>query len=418
MPVLSSANRTRFAYKLEGVYPTNFGTLITAGNGTQVSLTGESLTYDVKTEASKNLRDDRGITSHTQVGATQSGDVNVEHVYRDFDPFYAAVMGSTFVEYGTGGLSTAMALTLTSTTVGGTSSGLDAWSTKLARGDWFSVIPAPGATQVVKNYFRSRAFRVHGTTAPTDALITLDPATPINTALAGASLTGARVTSSRLVTGGDLTSFNLEVGHIDISVFRKYKGMIPGKLNWKLQPGSMLTGSITFMGRDMELGTTTSMGTPLVAQPFASSNATRGVFDVFEAGVSLSTNTYIKSADITFDGSLRVQDAVGVFGAAGIATGTFKIGGTLEVYFTDKVMYEKFLNGQNSSLALPILDIDGNGYVYVFPNIAYTATKVNATGQDTDNMLSMTFECDIDNTLTSPTYQKMAAIYRVGAARV
>ena len=422
MPTLSSSNRTQARYKLEGLYPTNFGTLVTAGNGTNVNMTGESFNFDFKTEMSKNLRSDRGIASHVQVGASAAGDLNVEHIYREYDPFYEAVLGSQFVAYGTDGVSAAIAsLTATSNTLtaGAAPTGNDAFTT-LHKGQWFSIIPAAGASAAIKAYLKKRVFQISKTTAPTSTVITLEAATPIDTAIISAALTTAQISSSRCYTGTSMWSYNIEIGHEDISRFRQYIGMIPGKLNFKLSVGAIVSGAISFMGRSMvtPLATATSMGTPVSAQPFVSANATQGIFDIIEGGTSITASTYIKSADITIDGSLRMQDAVGVFGTAGIAPGTFKIGGTLEVYFADSTVYNKFLAGTATSLAIPILDVDGNGYVYYFPNFIYTSGKVNASGLDQDNTLSLSFECDFDNVATSATFGKMMAIYRVGAIRV
>lgn len=44
MPTLSASNRTQVAYKLEGTYPTNWGSL-QGGNGNLVRITGETLDY-------------------------------------------------------------------------------------------------------------------------------------------------------------------------------------------------------------------------------------------------------------------------------------------------------------------------------------------------------------------------------------
>lgn len=421
MPTLSSSNRTQARYKVEGLYPTNFGTKITAGNGANVNMTGESFNFDFKTEMSKNLRSDRGITSHVQVGASAAGDLNVEHIYREYDWAYESVLGSQFVAYGTDGVGTAIAsLTPTANTLtaGAATTGVNDLST-LHKGQWFSVIPEVAATAAVKAYLKGRAFRVSTTVAPTATLVTLE-GNQIDVAILSAALTNAKISSSRLYTGTSMWSYNIEIAHEDVMLFRQYLGMIPGKVNWKLGVGSIVSGSIGFMGKSMvnPLPTASSMGSSAAPQPFVSANATRGVFDIVEGGVSITASTYIKSGDITIDGSLRMQDAVGVFGTAGVAPGTFKVGGTLEVYFADATIYNKFLAGVATSLAIPILDVDGNGYVYVFPNFIYSSAKVNASGQDQDNTLSLSFECDVDSNPASATYQKVMAVYRVGAIRV
>lgn len=421
MTVLASSNRAQARYKLEGLYPTNFGTTMSAGNGTNVNMTSETLNFDEKYEMSKVLRSDRAPAGHTLVSVSSAGALNAEHQYREYDPFYESVMGNVFTAYGTDGVSAAIDdLTLASGTItaGVAPTGADAFTT-IHKGQWFSIIPDAGASTAVKEYLRRRAFRAHLTTAATSTVITLDATTPINTAIVSA-LTDAKISTSRLYTGTNMWSYNLEIAHEDISVFRLYRGQIPGKINWKLTIGQIVTGSIEFMGKDMDaLGDATFMGTPVAVQPFGQANATRGVFDIIEGTASISATTYIKSGEFTIDGSLRMQDAVGVLGAAGIAPGTFRVGGTLEVYFANKTMYQKFLDGNKSSLCIPILDNDGNGYVYYFPYVTYTAAKVNATGQDQDSTLSMTFECDYDAVASGAdtTANKVCAIYRVGAVR-
>ena len=192
--------------------------------------------------------------------------------------------------------------------------------------------------------------------------------------------------------------------------------MIPSKMDLKIGVGSIIGGMVDFMGKGMTLAQATGMGTVVASKGYSPANAVRGVFDILEGGTSITATTYIKSADISLDNSLRGQDAVGVIGNAGIAAGTIVASGKLEVYFADEVIYNKFLNNTETSLSIPIQDNSGNGYVIYFPRMKYTAGKVNATGLDQDNMLSVDFDALMDNGPTSPTYQKTFSIFRVGAA--
>lgn len=416
MPTLAASNRTQLAYKLEGTYPTNFGSL-QGGNGGLVRITGETLDYQVKTEQSKEIRSDRQVTDTLPVGASAQGGFGFELSYKEFDWAIEGTLQSTYAAFGTNGLGASVA-TLTfaagTITAGVAPTGNDAF-TNLTKGQWFSVVPPAGATQTVKDYFKSRAFRVSTTTAPTSTVITLDAATQINTTIGGTSMSNGQISSSRLVNGTTMKSYSIEVGHLDISQFRQYKGMIPSKMDLKIGVGSIITGSFDFMGKDMAISATTGMGTVVASQTYTPANAVKGIFDIFEGGASITANTYIKSADISIDNTLRAQEAVGVFGNAGVAAGTLKVTGKLEVYFADAVMYNKFLNNTETSLTIPILDKDGNGYVIVYPRAKYTSAKVNSSGLDQDNMLSMDFQALMDTDPTSATYQKSVAIYRVGA---
>jgi hypothetical protein len=417
MPSLSSSNRSQLSYKLEGTYPTNFG-VMQGGNGTLLGMTSETLDATYKQESSKEIRSDRQTPDIVQVSASSQGGFGFEHKYREYDPFIQGVLQQDFTAYGTAGVSASIAtLTLASGTItaGVAPTGSDAFS-GLQKGQWFSIIPPAGASDVVKLYLAGRPFRVSTVTAPTTTVITLDTATPIDTSKAGVAISAGFIATSRATNGNTMKSYTIEVQHADISVFRQYTGMVPSKMDLKLSVGSIVTGTFDFMGKGFVLATTTGMGgSPVASQTFTPANATKGVFDIFENGASIGVTTFIKSADFTIDNTLRAQEAIGVFGNAGIAAGTMKITGKLEVYFADTVIYAKLLNGAASSLSIPILDVDGNGYVYYFPRIKYTAAKVNAGGLDQDNMLSMDFQALPDITTGSPTLGVSVVIYRVGA---
>jgi|GEM_PF-374157 len=416
---LSASNRSQLAYKLEGTYPTNFGVL-QAGNGTLLNMTSENLDYTIKNEQSKQIRSDRQIPDVVQVSASAQGGFQFEAQYKEYDPFLEGVMENPFVAYGTNGVSTTLTGTLTVTsatvlTASVASSGADIF-TGLDKGQWFSIIPAVGESAAVKAYLKGRAFRLSVTVAPTSTVLTLDAATPVDNAVITAPLaTGYKIASSRVYNGTTVKSYSLQVGHADVSQYRLYLGMIVSKMDVKLSVGSIVTGGFEFMGKSFTLGASSNMGgAPVASQTFTPANATRGVFDILEGGASVTATTYIKSADFSIDNKIRMQDAVGVFGTAGLAAGTLEVTGKLEVYFADAAMYNKIISGVASSLTIPLLDVDGNGYVYYFPNIKYTAAKVATGGLDQDNMLSMDFTATLDPLATSPTYQKTVAIYRVG----
>jgi len=417
MPTLASSNRSQLGYKLEGIYPDNFG-VPQSGNGTNLNMLSETLDYTVKNESSKTIRSDRQTPDIVQVSASSAGGFAFEAQYREYDPFVQAAVQADYTVYGINGVSAALsALTLAAGTITAATAtaGADAWST-LDKGQWFALIPPSGATQAVRDYFKSRAFKVSSTVAPTNTVITLDAATPINTTIATTAMAaGAIVGSSRVYNGSLMKSYTLEVGHADVSQYRQYTGMVMSKYDVKLSVGAIVTGSFEFMGKSFNLLSASAQGTPSESVTFTPANATRGVFDILEDGASISANTYIKSGEFSINNTLRMQDAIGVFGAAGIGAGTFKVSGKLEVYFANAVIYQKLLSGVATSLTIPLLDVDGNGYVYHFPRIKYTAAKVAVGGLDQDNMLQMDFEAVLDPVSGNATYLKTVAIYRVGA---
>ena len=420
MPTLSSSNLSQLNAKLEGVYPNNFGAP-PAGNGFKLNMLSESLGFDQKTVSSKTIRSDRQVPDIVPVSASANGGFQFELQYQEYDAFIEAVMQSTYTVYGTNGQSTTIA-SLTpaanSFTAGAAPTGGSAFTT-LKKGQWFTVIPDAGATQAVKDYLKGRAFMVSRTVAPTATAITTDPSTPVNTTILSGALTNARIATSRLEHANTMRSFALEVQHTDINVARQYVGMIPSKMDLKLSVGEIISGGFEFVGKNMNALATlpggSIMGTPAASKTFTPANAVRGIFDIFEGGASISATTYIKSGELSIDNSLRAQEAVGVFGLAGIGAGTMMVMGKLEVYFASSALYNKFINNEASSLSIPILDVDGNGYVFHFPRIKYTAAKVNVGGLDQDNTLMMDFQALPDPDATADTFGKTVVISRVGA---
>lgn len=421
---LSSSNRSQLSYRLEGPYPQNFGVPQT-GTSTNLAMLSETMDLTIKNDQSKAIRADRSVADLVQVGATSGGGFAYEAQYREYDPFIlAALQCDTYTAYGTDGLSTASAGTLTVTsatvlTASVAATGADALTSMVA-GQWITIIPS-GVSAVVAAYFARRPVRL--ASVPTSTVITLDAITPLDLTVVGLAAgtvlpAGYQISSAVAMNSNVMKSYTIEVGHADISRYRQFTGQVVSKMDVKLAVGSIVNGSFEFMGKFMNLNTTANAPTgasPTVSQTFTPANATKGVFDILEGGQSISVSTFIKSGEFTIDNTLRIQDAIGVFGAAGIGAGTFNPTGKIEVYFADSVMYNKFLNGTASSLTIPLLDVNGNGYVYYFPRIKYSAAKVSVGGLDQDNMISLDWQGTPDQN-AGPTFGKAVVIYRVGAA--
>jgi hypothetical protein len=65
--------------------------------------------------------------------------------------------------------------------------------------------------------------------------------------------------------------------------------------------------------------------------------------------------------------------------------------GTLNAYFEDDVMYQKFLNHTQSSLTITLTDAGGNTIVITLPRIYYTKGPVNITAGNEDVMVPLEF---------------------------
>lgn len=96
--------------------------------------------------------------------------------------------------------------------------------------------------------------------------------------------------------------------------------------------------------------------------------------------------------------NLRARLQVGTLGAISLGKGTIGASGTLQAYFEDETVIDKYLNFTASSLALTYNDADSNKYVVEFPQVKYTDGARVAGGQNQDIIADMSFTAYRDAT--------------------
>lgn len=399
MPTLASTSRAQLRYIEESV----FGTTPGVGPHYRLRMTGESLSYALDTEKSKEIRSDRQISDLILTGAQVNGGVNFELSYNEFDDLIEAALQGTWAVYGTAGVGSTFEADFTTTTITAAvaPTGANAFTT-LAQGQWFK-LNAPSDPN------DGKFFKVHETTAPTSTVITVSDLTPLT---AGTDVANCSLATSRLVNGTTQRSFTLEREHSDIDKFFAFRGATVSKMSLSLASKQIVTGSFDFLGKDQPaVGSDTTLpGADTASQTYGVMNAVSNVGMIVEGDAEL-TGTFIKSMTLSLDNKLRVQDAIGVLGAAGIGSGTSDITGSLEVYLADGTLYDKFVANSLTALSFRVVDNAGNGYVFDFPAVKYSDAKVNAGAIDQDAMLSLPFQAIMD-----ATSQQTVRIYRVGVA--
>lgn len=400
---LASANRVQLCYAPEAT----FGVTPVTGTPYNLRMTGESLTFDLTKENDKEINANAELTSTTTVSAQASGDIKVHMQYGEYDRLFASVMRSAWVAFGTNGVGATSTVTFAATTLTASvaTSGASIW-TALKKGQWFKVNATGDAND-------GKFLRVSTVTDPTTTVITLDTSTP---AVVSASVAGVTLSSSRLTNGVDLTSFSIERQIAEVTQYMLFRGMYASKFSTSLASGSLTEGTFTFLGKDMvRAGSTGLTGTPNESLTYNIQNAVTGVGNIWENGAPL-TGTSIKSMTIDLDSALRAQDAIGTLGLVGVGIGTFMAKGTLEVYFANGTLFDKFLADTFTSISLSTKDAEGNGYVFQYPRVQLTKATVMAGGKDTDLMASFEYTAYRDSANAVAANRKTLIIDRLGAA--
>lgn len=403
MPTLASTSLAQLAYIAEST----FGTTPGSGNGAYLRMTGESMNFDITKEVSKEIRSDRQISSMTPVGAQASGGFNFELSYNEYDPFLASLLQDAWAVYGTNGVGTTFTGTMTTTTITAAvaPTGANAFTT-LKKGQWFRLLAPTDANN-------GKLLRVSTATAPTSTVITLDTSTP---AVAASSISNCAVQTSRLNNGTTKTSFTIEKSYTDVTQFFAFKGMTPSKMSLKFASAALTAGSIEFLGASAPRSTSTVLpGTTAASKTYTIQNAVTGVGNLWEGGAPL-TSTFIKSLSLDYDNTLRAQQAIGTLGLVGIGNGTIACKGSLEVYFADGSIYDKFVANTTTSIIISTQDESGNGYVFTLPIVNLSNSKIVAGAKDQDLMATFDFMGLSDDSNADSTLRKTIFIDRIGVA--
>lgn len=387
-----------------------FGVTPTAGTAKKLRMTGESLAYEISKEASEEINNSRTVSSMIPVSASASGGIDAEISFAEYDPLIQAVLQGTFSSFGTNGVSASFTADFTATTITASTSTLGTSAfTLLQKGQFFRLV-APG------NANNGKILRVSTTTAPTATVLTVSSSTPMTVASAVALCT---VATSRLTNGATQRSFSVERQNADIGEYWAYKGMTPSSWDLSVSSGARSTMSFNFMGKKATRATASQLpAAPTESQAYdIHSGSTGPACYIWVDGTAL-VGTFVQSVSLTYDNSLRSQEAVCELGAVGIGSGTVALTGKLEVYFANGDLFDKFQANQNVSFTVSTLDDSGNGYIITIPKANLSSLTTSAGGKDQDMMLSIEITGLRDLGNTDAALRQLLFVDRVGAAVV
>ena len=200
-------------------------------------------------------------------------------------------------------------------------------------------------------------------------------------------------TPDQIMNGATLRSFTVEKGYLGVvtPLYIPLNGIIWDNLSLNIEPGAIVTGAMTCLGKAAGIASTTAMGTVYRAATTGDViNAVADVVMISEGGVVISTATPVVGWSIQTTNSLFEGTAVGVMGLARVGMGTFSATGTLQAYFetASLAMYNKMIAGTATSLAA-VMRKNGAAYAIQFPKVKLSAGTPSAPGRDQFVILDM-----------------------------
>lgn len=148
--------------------------------------------------------------------------------------------------------------------------------------------------------------------------------------------------------GNSVPSFSVEKGFTDINEYFLLKGMKVNSLELNCEPGQILSGSVSFLGKgDPSVSSTSADTTPTstVHVPFTGID-TKVLIDNSEANVSSFT--------LNITNNLTAQNVLGSAFAKSINAGRGEVTGTISILFEDSSVFEDWLNEVESKIELEI----------------------------------------------------------------
>ena len=390
MPLDSSRSITRY---LEEDIPGTIGT----GNPQTYRVTGGALVQTTQYLEDNEIRSDRGRGDTTLVSGSVGGSLNINQSHKTHHDFYEALLGGVFVPVGTNGVLTVadMAFDATTHTISSASAALPA----LEKNQYFQI---SGANTAANN----GNYKVSSSVTPTTSAIVVDVV--IKDVGADDTAASTVISGSRLKQGNaDLRYFTIEreiVESDSVSHFFTYPKCTPSTWNLTCATGSLVSGSIGFLGASPEVLGSVSLfdgiDTAVAATTTHNMNAVTNSYVLLD-GAELGESC-ANSFTLDVNANLRERRCIGSgLSATSIGADPFKITGSANVYFGSAAsiaLYNKKLTDQSFTFSFLVTDSDGNGFAVTFPRCKITKSDVNGGSVGSDVIMDMTWDCVSDVT--------------------
>lgn len=394
---IASADRVRLAYVVEQVP----GTTPTTPALQIVRLTGESLDVTRENIVSSELRSDRNVMDLIQVGGGAGGGMEFELSYGTYDDLFASALQSSWSGGSAAdpdkivtstdminGVYTIAAqpeaparITVTRTVAGSAdTAGVVTITGTDANNNPITEDITPGATGVTVS--GQKIFK-------TVTLVVGSGWTGDGTA--DQITVGVAAMATVLKNGSTPKSFTLERTLLDLTpnAYFRFKGMQANRFSLTCTTKEIVKGSFDFLGMSGEAAEAAIAGaTYLDATTGEVMDAASGFAGFSVAGLS---SVHVSSLSLDATNNLRAPTAAGSVDALGIGAGRFELSGSMEAYFEDIELYKAFLDGDATALAFTLGRTTNEKYTFTIPNLKFETGTVQAQGNDSDIMASMTY---------------------------
>ena len=202
--------------------------------------------------------------------------------------------------------------------------------------------------------------------------------------------------SNVLKFGTTVQSFSIEEAQDEISVYRKVTGAIANGFQLQSPVDGLTTITFDLLAKGMTIDGTAMDSDGYTAQPYRQPFTHVGG-TISEGGSSIG---YVNSVSLNVSNNLSPAYIWGSGQTDDLIPGMVDVTGSLDVFFTDAVLINKFINGTASSLSFTLTDGE-HTLQFSMPNIRYTGASAPVEAGSGQRLVSLPFRALFDSTAGS-----------------
>lgn len=375
--------------KLSYIKETIAGTTPTDRTRTPLRFTSDSLNDTATFENSKEITGNRRVKGGRISGKSAGGTVNCELSCKSYEDLLLALCMSSGWS-AESNLSEGETITIDKDANVITDVDGDGLFDALVVGDW--LIVDGGATN------SKIPCRVTAVDTVADT-VTVFPMVEL-TSVTGSTSVDIYV-PAKIIDGSTEHSFSIQKQYSDLgNVFEIYRGMRVSQGSISIPATGSITNTFEFMGIEEE-DTTTSVGTG-VEDDFT----TESLKDTDLLGVFVDSDLFeISTLQANINNNLRERPIAGEIYNKSVGIGKFNVTGTVEAYFENQAAVAHFKAVTSFPVAIAVKDPDGNILIIDIPKVKFTTRDKQASGENTDVMLSLGFAAYEQSNATIRVYK-------------
>ena len=342
----------------------------------------ESLASTVNTEDAAEISPERNITDTIPLGASNGGDITTSFSYKNLDAFIESAMYSTFTKISAAGDAIAIAESTGVTT--GTRPDAEV-------GDWYYV----GGASTVK----SRGwYRVVTVASDKASVVVPGPSSGNGVAAGTIGADTARIKNGKTRQPLSIEKFfsGLDTTDSGGKDFHYYLGCVVNTLTLEFRAGATVGATVGLTALSHEASAATKFTATAGA---AEAGTIYSPEDTKLFGAVSGTTSYlgkdpiITAITLSINNNVRETEELGTLDTPDIIPGSFGCSGTVEMYFKDSDLYDRFLGRNDTALAWAVYEKNKpqNGYGFYMPKVRFNNARVQATGNDADLIASFDY---------------------------